>query len=650
MRFFNRLSIQNKLMLSMALCMVLFLAISSGVSVTLITRDIQKRVVEQELPAQLGQIRNDILRRIAKPLAMAEAMAANIYLQDWESGGLSDDGLANWKRYASRIKQDNHAASAMWASEATGKYFDQNGLNRTLSRSAPGDQWFYGFLASGKPYTLNIDEDNDLKSFMLFVDARADAGNGKLAVTGLGLPVDGLAETIRNYKIGKSGYVFLVRDNGSIMMHPDTALVDGKHYLKDLPGFDEQLSRTLLDKAQFTHAVYGAPDGNRIVASSYVPELNLYVVMEEPEAEVLAGAKRSTAIAALVAGLVGGGIGLLIIFLVSRAISAPVARAARMLGEIADGNGDLTRRMPVESGDEVGALAEAFNRFVSSLNRIIGDVRGSTNTIAVATREIASGNLDLSSRTETQASSLEETASAMEQLTSTVRQNADNARQANALVTVASELARKGGGVVGEVVSTMGEISAASGRISEIIGVIDGIAFQTNLLALNAAVEAARAGEHGRGFAVVASEVRNLAQRSASAAREIKTLIGDSVAKVEAGSQLVDSAGATMQEIVASVGKVVELVRDISAASEEQSDGIAQVNVAITQMDSSTQQNAALVEQAAAAAQSLQEQAAALANVVSVFRLEGDGALSAEHHPRLQDRSRSPEHPVAALR
>ncbi|MES2317064.1 MAG: methyl-accepting chemotaxis protein [Pseudomonadota bacterium] len=257
-----------------------------------------------------------------------------------------------------------------------------------------------------------------------------------------------------------------------------------------------------------------------------------------------------------------------------------------------------------------------------ALRRTISEVRSCTTTIASASSEIALGNMDLSNRTEAQASSLEETAAAMEELTSTVKQNADNASQANQLITAASTHAVKGGQVVGKVVSTMGSITQSSHKIVDIISVIEGIAFQTNILALNAAVEAARAGDQGRGFAVVASEVRNLAQRSAVAAKEIKTLIGDSVDQVDAGSRLVDEAGQTMGLIVASVKQVADLMSEIAAASYEQSQGIGQINQSITSMDDATQQNAALVEQAAAAAKSLQDQAARLAEVVSVFKLD----------------------------
>ena len=303
----------------------------------------------------------------------------------------------------------------------------------------------------------------------------------------------------------------------------------------------------------------------------------------------------------------------------TRSIVAPVRRAQQAAESIA--NGDLRTQIVVDSRDEIGLLMAAMDKMVCSLRGIVHSVRASSDSIATGSAQIAMGNADLSQRTEEQASNLQQTAASMEQLTSTVKHNADTAREATELARNASVVAVDGGSVVGQVVATMEGITSSSRKVADIIGVIDGIAFQTNILALNAAVEAARAGEQGRGFAVVAGEVRSLAQRSAQAAKEIKSLIGESVDKVEGGARLVDAAGKTMEDVVAQVQKVAGLIGEITSASDEQSRGIGQIGDAVNQLDQVTQQNAALVEESAAAAESLKHQAAALAETVAVFKL-----------------------------
>jgi len=306
--------------------------------------------------------------------------------------------------------------------------------------------------------------------------------------------------------------------------------------------------------------------------------------------------------------------------LLLRAIMRPLEQAIGHFDAMA--HGDLSTTVVVDRQDEMGALLKGLASMQEQLSGTVRSVRDSSMSIATASAEIAAGNMNLSGRTEQQASSLEETASSLEELTSTVQHNADNVRQANNVARSASEVAIRGGKLVGDVVETMSAINASSKRIVDIISVIDGIAFQTNILALNAAVEAARAGEQGRGFAVVASEVRNLAQRSAAAAKEIKELIGTSVTNVEAGTALVDSTGTTMNEIVSSVKRVSDIMAEILAAGEEQTSGIGQINEAVSLMDQATQQNAALVEEAAAATGALQEQAQALQQMVSVFKVD----------------------------
>ena len=393
-----------------------------------------------------------------------------------------------------------------------------------------------------------------------------------------------------------------------------TFLRDGAQVLMQaVQSHDEaRINKTVMDVMP---ALY-RPLGDKVVALN---RLQLDVAKDSYEASQ----HEHTALSTLTCGLLVGGIvvGGLLTWALRRSITVPLMQAIEQAEHITQG--DLTHTIRVDRADETGRMLAALQRMQESLLKMVGQVRSGSDSIASATQQIAAGNADLSQRTEQQASSLEQTASSMEQLTSIVRQNADNARQASTLAGNASDIAVKGGEVVGRVVDTMAGINESSKKIADIIGVIEGIAFQTNILALNAAVEAARAGEQGRGFAVVAGEVRSLAQRSATAAKEIKELISDSVGRVENGSTLVAEAGHVIDEVVVAVKRVTDIMGEISSASEEQSAGIELVNQAVTQMDQGTQQNAALVEQAAAAAMSLQEQATGLRQAVAVFRTQG---------------------------
>jgi methyl-accepting chemotaxis protein len=375
------------------------------------------------------------------------------------------------------------------------------------------------------------------------------------------------------------------------------------------------------------------PAADALLASKVLPASEAYLAamaeVQKHEAELarsgaedLQNSIANSGRALLALLLVSVAVGSAMAFLITRSVTRPLqlgVDAARVIA-----SGDLSHRVHSDQRDEVGDLLRALGGMQLALRELVGQVRSSTDSIGTASSEIATGNQDLSSRTEQTASNLQQAASSMEQLTGTVKQSADSARQANQLASSAAEVAQRGGVVVSQVVATMDEINASSKKIVDIIGVIDGIAFQTNILALNAAVEAARAGEQGRGFAVVASEVRSLAGRSADAAKEIKGLIGASVGKVQDGSRLVADAGKTMTEIVGSVQRVSDIIGEITAASAEQSDGIGAVNVSVTQIDQMTQQNSALVEQSAAAAESLREQASRLSELVATFRLEAE--------------------------
>lgn len=380
------------------------------------------------------------------------------------------------------------------------------------------------------------------------------------------------------------------------------------------------------DKAESALIEKARPSYEKLTAQGDALLAMQIAVAQEMRSDAGKAFKRTSAII-IVASVLGIGLSGLLGFLLVRSITKTLTAAVNIANRIA--GGELGNHVRVDSQDELGRLLDSLRRMDGKLVEIVGDVRGSADAVGAAARQLSHGNDDLSQRTQEQAAALEETASSMEQMTATVKQNADNARQANQLAVGAREQAEKGGNVVTRAIGAMGEINQSSRKIADIIGVIDEIAFQTNLLALNAAVEAARAGEQGRGFAVVATEVRNLAQRSASAAKEIKDLINDSVDKVKVGSELVDESGKTLSEITESVKKVTDIVAEIAAASAEQSAGIEQVNNAVTQMDNVTQQNAALVEQASAASKAMEQQSTELVSQIGYFRL-GSGSKSHE--------------------
>ena len=461
-----------------------------------------------------------------------------------------------------------------------------------------------------------------------------DAGGQVMGILYVGIDISGevaaLKTRIKSLKVGATGYFFVVDakagDNfGTFIVHPDREGekgldrrdVDGRAFIKEILDTGEGMTRVTPQDAQ------GVAERERIVVYQTNKDWHWTIAgiafIDEINQEVTSLRNQLLAIGVL--ALLGFAAAL--VFIVRHVVTKPLRLATHAAERLA--HGDLTVQLTAASQDEIGQLMTAMNGISSGLAGVVATIRDGTEQVATASAEIAAGNQDLSSRTEHQAGSLEETASSMEQLTATVRQNADNAREANDLASSASSVAVKGGDVVAQVVVTMGQINDSSKKIVDIIGVIDSIAFQTNILALNAAVEAARAGEQGRGFAVVASEVRSLAQRSAAAAQEIKALIGDSVDKVDTGSKLVGIAGQTMNDVVASVKKVTDIMGDIMAATKEQSVGIDEVNQAIVSMDKVTQQNAALVEEASAAAHAMQEMAANLAQSVSVFRLDGAG-------------------------
>ncbi|MCA3826602.1 MAG: cache domain-containing protein [Burkholderia sp.] len=438
-------------------------------------------------------------------------------------------------------------------------------------------------------------------------------------------------------RYGDSGYVFVMDSKPVVLMHPTLPKLVNTQVGDYLDPDGKPLFVTILNAAKATGSGFAEYRGRLPHSETAVPKIS-YVTRFAPwDWNISSGVFLKDIDTIYYRTLLGH---LAVVFVIGFVISAAMLviirnvrgslggepdEAAALAARIAQG--DLTQPVPVRAGDRTSMMA-AMHDMQARLQATIGGIRQSAESIASASRQISAGNDDLSQRTEEQAASLEETAASMEQLTATVKQNADNARQASGLANNASDIARTGSDVVNRVIGTMGEIDDISRKIADIIGVIEGIAFQTNILALNAAVEAARAGEQGRGFAVVAGEVRSLAQRSATAAKEIRELIVDSVERVRNGSTLVGQAGTTMGEILQAVARVTDIMGEIAAASEEQASGITQVGRAVTQMDQVTQQNAALVEEAAAAAASLQEQAARLRDAVGAFRVNDTGGLA----------------------
>ena len=480
------------------------------------------------------------------------------------------------------------------------------------------------------------------KQFITQYDPIKDAAGNVIGVLFIGLDIsknmDMLKQKIKAIKIGDTGYIYVINaakgeKQGVALIHPkregdnliDTKSTDGKAIIR------EMLEAKSGGMSYNWAASENESPRQKMVEFHTFKDWNWLIVGGTYTDEITSEAATLRNRYALI-GLAALAIFAVILFLLVRTVvSRPLARAEEAADRIA--KGDLDVHLEIHNNDEIGLVLRALNGISSNLSSVVGQVRVGADQITTAATEIANGNLDLSSRTEEQASSLEQTAASMEELSGAVRQNADNAAQANQMAMAASGVAAKGGEVVAQVVDTMGSINASSRKIVDIISVIDGIAFQTNILALNAAVEAARAGEQGRGFAVVATEVRNLAQRSATAAKEIKELIDDSVSKVDIGSRQVAEAGSTIQEVVESVRRVTDIMAEISSASDEQRTGIGQVHDAIHQMDEVTQQNAALVEQAAAAAAALQDQAHDLVEVVRIFNLGSNaGAARAPVH------------------
>jgi len=500
--------------------------------------------------------------------------------------------------------------------------------------------WYRQAAEAGKPIITSPYVDAGTKKLVVTFAMPVLDGTTLKAVAAGDVFIDSVVAAIDSIKPSPHSFGFLVDEGGKIIAHPDGALVQ-KPTTAIAPAIDAARWAALRSGGMSGRIEIGGD--TYWVRTRAVPNTDWTLAIALSESDAFAGLV-SLGRTSIVTGIVMLVLAGVMLGVLTKALLRRLRHLRTALHNIASGNGDLTRRLRTDGGDELAQVGRSFNLFVDKIAQMMRGIRATTDSVSTAAVEIASGNMDLSTRTEQTASSLQQTASSMDHLTGTVKQTASSAQTANGLASSAAEAARRGGAVVDDVVATMQAITESSKKIGDIIGVIDGIAFQTNILALNAAVEAARAGEQGRGFAVVASEVRSLAQRSAQAAKEIKSLIGDSVGKVEAGARLVQDAGASMQDIVGSVRRVSDIIGEITAAAAEQSQGFGQVGRAVADLDKMTQQNAALVEESAAAAESLRHQARQLVDFVSAFRVSQSAAADAQ---RAIERARAPV-PVAA--
>jgi methyl-accepting chemotaxis protein len=637
------LSLNAKICLAATVLVVLSLAITASVigikssgAAEEATMDLARTSAREAAGALQTRIRSNLSNVTALAGAMVSTKTANMPLTREQIGELTKSTLSSsedfigsavtWEPNALDDKDAEYAGKAPEYDD-TGRYMPYwtRSAGNTFHvdpivfdpKTAGADDWYNIPKKSGKiyftePYIYPI-EGKDVLMASLVAPLMV---NGKfLGTASADFSLTQLRKILADTKVMDGGELALISNGGLYASHTNAELINKK--AEDIPAEGLEAVRTgrayeYRDAQNVVHLLQPV-----VIHADTAP---WSVRMSFPYSVATASSRQLTGYTLVVAVVCALATALILVTVVSR-LMRPLRALSQAMVNLSSGEADLRTTLQVQGNDELAAIGSGFNQFVSKIHGVLAQVRGSADSVANASAEIAQGNNDLSARTEHQASALEETAASMEELNSTVQQNAENARQANQLAMQASTVAVQGGEVVGQVVETMKGINDASRKISDIIGVIDGIAFQTNILALNAAVEAARAGEQGRGFAVVASEVRSLAGRSAEAAKEIKQLIGTSVDRVEQGTTQVDKAGETMAEVVTSIRRVTDIMGEISAASSEQSAGVAQVGEAVAQMDQATQQNAALVEEMAAAASSLKSQANELVQVVGVFKL-----------------------------
>ena len=607
------------------------------------------RLERNELVATVNAVRNDIDKTISVAIAQTRQLAVNTFLLDWMAAGEPAAGVPAWQRFAQALRAESRASQVAWISERTGNYYDDSkGLARRID-PGPSDNWFRGFLGSGMPFNLNLGSEASTGKNTLYVNALAKDAQGQRAVVSIGLDVTEMAERIRSIKVGEAGQVFVVSEQGQIQLHRDPALVkvDNKVELKNLPGM-ATVAATLLNKWAYNLAHYAGPQGEMIVASSYLPSTGWFVVVEIPQAEISAhvAAKLRWLV---VLDIVVLGVAILMTVVVARSITGPLGKLSEAMRALTTGHGDLTIRLAVESEDETGRIARSFNLFMEQLHGMFVRVRDQSERLNLSVAELGDLANQLAQVSSANTDLAEATAATIEEITVSVSHIADNTQGAAQVVSEAGDLSQQSSTSVGRVSQEIGAVAQAmdslsevmreletrSGQVGSIASVIKEIADQTNLLALNAAIEAARAGEQGRGFAVVADEVRKLAERTSSATVEIEQMVSAMRAAsesamgrvaqthvtVKASVDLADKALGQISAIGTSMQDIVHKTHEIRDSAKEQSRATEEMAKAAERMSTQAQAEDAEIERAREVVVQLEQLSQALRQVVGTFKL-----------------------------
>ncbi|MEE1866276.1 methyl-accepting chemotaxis protein [Pseudomonas sp. 119P] len=645
MQFWRR-SIQWQLIASMGAALLVSILIVVGIYSVAVNRLTERYLVDTALPASIEAIRNDIERMLSRPLTAAADIANNTLLRDWLAAGEDSAQAPQFIEYLEALRQKNQAFTALFAGTETNHYYNEKGLDRTLSRSNPADKWFYGFIDSGNPRLLNIDTDGSTGELALFIDYRVEKAGKLVGIAGLGLRMTELSELIHNFSFGERGRVFLVRSDGLIQVHPQQEL-SGKKKLSEQIG--ESAAQAVLSKGDGLHSSRFERDGEGFLALSLpLRDLNWTLVAEVPEAQIYAPVRETVWLTSLIGGAVAL-VSLLLVVLLARGIVRPIRRVTGALLAIGNGGGDLSQRLDESRADELGDLARGFNRFIDSQRTLIGEVLRTSERLHRAVAQVTQVVDNTAERSGRQQEMTEMVATAVHEMGLTVQdiaQNAGNAAQASETARTealeAREVVRRSiahiegmSGEIGQAAHAVGELANEVASIDEVLAVIRSISEQTNLLALNAAIEAARAGEMGRGFAVVADEVRTLARRTQVSTDEVQQMIlrlkhgaGSAVASMQAGQvatgtgvQSSQQTGASLSTITDKVEHISDMNHQVATATEEQSAVTEEINRTVQGISDLARQTASEVQGCREECQALRGLADDLARQMGGFRL-----------------------------